>query len=113
MGRGDEETIGSLLAERIGVDGQEVAMKALSVSQGTISRYVSGAMVPGDDKVDALAEFLGRPRAEVIQLLFSSRRNRLALQRRVEALEEDMADLRRLVETAVADLRSARGRRTK
>lgn len=94
----DGVTLQGLLAERVANDaGQAAAISALGVSQSIVSRWVKGDVVPSDDKVPALADFLTRSEDEVALLLSQARRRRQGLAERVSALEDQVRELTQLV----------------
>lgn len=65
--------------------------KELGVSQGQLSKWLSGVDIPKDDKAQALADFLDEPLTTVVILLHKARIEQ-AHNRAVRDLDEKTAD---------------------
>lgn len=89
-------TLADLLTERIGDDGQDEAVRFFRVSQATVSRWMSGSVIPGHDRVSRLAEFLNLPESDVVQAIHASRtqRDRIdQLEARLDELEAQLVTM--------------------
>lgn len=73
------QTISELLIEARGTGSKAAAARQIGVSRQIYDAWESGHFVPGDDWVQALMEYLGRPEDEIVWVLYKSRlaKNRL------------------------------------
>lgn len=79
---------------------QEEAAEALKVSQATFSRWVQGS-VPKSQHWTRIARYLSLPRDQVAEAVNLSRRSPEA---RLEAIERELAELRREVRNALEEI---------
>lgn len=90
-------TLAGVLGGKVGSKEQEQVAEALGVSQSTLSRWIGGTLVPGDDRVPELARFLKMSEEDVAFLLYRSRKSRLTTSQRLDRLEEKLEELTRIV----------------